>query len=137
MNEQPEEIEMPKADQTHLRPVPATVTMQEEDASDAIEGALTKLVSDLQGIDIARNAVEQRGIQYHNQTSAMLIENDERILEVNRAINAEKDLVGKCDALMAQIEAMRKEHGANLAMLEIERQGRLDTIHYLKSNNIG
>lgn len=127
------ESEVPK-EQAHLRPVP--VEPVPEPLPSAIEGELAKLVTDLAGIDTARNAVEQRGIQYANQAQQLLIENEDRVAEVDRAINAEEDLIGKCDRGIEQLQAMVKEHGSNLAMLKIEKQTRLNTIHGLKSANV-
>lgn len=117
---------------TQLRPVSA----QQEQNDGTIEGEISKIVHDLEGIGKARDAVEQKGIAYHNQTVEMYTENDERLVEVDRAISAEEDLIHMGEQAITQMQAMIKEHGANLAKLKIERQGRLDLLHYLKSHNI-
>jgi hypothetical protein len=116
--------------------MPKIAVNNDQRAADDIDVQMRKLTQGLGQVTDARGQTERRQVEYHNQAQALLIESDERVAEIDRGIIIEEEYIDKARRGIVELTALVTEHGENLALLKIEKQARLNTIHELKSRGV-
>lgn len=106
----------------------------EMEPADGFEQELAKLTEGMSQVIDARDSTERTGLAVRNQVTELMAEMDHRVSEIDRAIIAEEDFIGRANRGIADLEALKAEHSENLGLLRIEKQARLNAVHEIKSN---